>query len=284
MIIVTGGTGHTGCRLVQALVDRGEQVRVLTRDPAKMHLNLRRRIEVFRGDLTKPEQAAEAFKGARAVMALTHIRMAGQVITACNHAGVTRAIFMSSTRRFTRFPEETARQVIAGEETVRGSGLDWTIIRPTMIYGSRQDNNLVHLQRALQKWPIHPLPDGGRMKWQPVFTFDVVAALLAALDCSQAVGRDYTIAGPEPISYAEMVQTMMRQMKIRRLLVPIPLSMVRGAMGLMAWVSKRPLLTSDQVDRLREDKVFDITDARRDLGFNPISFEEGIHRKILGKV
>jgi nucleoside-diphosphate-sugar epimerase len=191
---------------------------------------------------------------------------------------------MSSTRRFTQFPEDTARQVIAGEEAVRASGLDWTIIRPSMIYGSRDDNNLVHLQRALKKWPIHPLPDGGRMKWQPVFTWDVVAALLAALDSADAVRRDYTIAGPEPITYAEMVRTMMREMKVRRLLVPIPLSFVRGAMGLMALVSKRPLLTSDQIDRLREDKVFDISDARRDLGFDPISFEEGINRKILGKV
>ena len=284
MIIVTGGTGHTGSRVVRALVDRGEQVRVLTRDPAKMHLSLRRRIEVFRGDLTNPAQAAEAFIGAHAVIALTHIRMAGAVIEACRRAGVMRVIFMSSTRRFTRFPEETARQVIAGEEAVRSSGLDWTIIRPTMIYGSRHDNNLVHLQQALQKWPVHPLPDGGRMKWQPVFTWDVVAALLAALDRPVAVGRDYTIAGPEPISYAEMVRTMTRLMKVRRLLVPIPLGLVRVAMSLMARVSKRPLLSSDQVDRLREDKVFDITDARRDLGFDPISFEEGIRMKVQGKV
>jgi len=217
MIIVTGGTGHTGHRLVRALVDRGEQVRILTREPAKMHLNLRRQVEVVRGDLTDPESAAEAFKGAMAVIALTHIRLAGHVIAASKAAGVKRAIFMSSTRRFTQFPEDTARQVIAGEEAVRASGLDWTIIRPSMIYGSRDDNNLVHLQRALKKWPIHPLPDGGRMKWQPVFTWDVVAALLAALDSADAVRRDYTIAGPEPITYAEMVRTMMREMKVRRL-------------------------------------------------------------------
>lgn len=284
MIIVTGGTGHTGCRLVQALVDRGEPVGVLTREPAKMHLNLRRRIEVFRGDLTNPDQAAAAFDGARAVIALTHIKLAGHVIEACNRAGVVRAIFMSSTRRFTQFPEETARQVIAGEEAVRASGLEWTILRPSMIYGSRHDNNLVHLQRALQKWPVHPLPDGGRMKWQPVFTWDVVSALLAALDRAEAIGHDFTIAGPDPITYAEMVRTMTRQMKVRRLLVPVPLALVRGAMALMGRVTKRPLLTADQIDRLREDKIFDITDARRDLGFDPISFEEGIRRKILGDV
>ena len=286
MILVTGGTGHTGRRLVRTLADRGEVVRVLTRGPERVAAGPvgAGRVEAVAGDLTDSGSVAPAFAGCDAVVAMTHIRMAPQVIAGCRAAGVRRALFMSSTRRFTRFPEETARQVIAGEDAVRASGLDWTIIRPSMIYGSDADNNLVHLQRALERWPLHPLPAGGRMLWQPVFTWHVVAALVAALDRPVAVGRDYTIAGPEPVAYRDMVRTMLRHMGRRRLLVPVLLWFLRGMSSLLGAVMRRPPLTGDQIDRLHEDKVFDISDARRDLGFDPVSFDAGIARKIAGDV
>jgi nucleoside-diphosphate-sugar epimerase len=153
-----------------------------------------------------------------------------------------------------------------------------------MIYGGDEDNNLTHLIRSLRRWPVHALPDGGRMLWQPVFTWDVVAAILAALENPQTIQRDYTLAGPEPVSYAEMVRTILRAAGLRRLLVPVPLGVVMLAARLLACVMSRPPLRPDQVQRMREDKVFDITAARRDLGFDPIPFAEGIRRKLAGEV
>ena len=284
MILITGGTGHTGRRIVVALEKRGERVRVLTREPVKLAKQLRRRIEIVRGSLDDPAVARDACAGCTAVIAMTHIGMAPKVIAAARDAGVRRAIFMSSTRRFTKFPEDTARRVIEGEQAVRDSGLDWTIIRPSMIYGSAHDNNLCHLQRALQRWPVHPLIGGGRMLWQPVFTWDVVQAILAALDRPATVGKEYTVAGPEPISYEQMVCTFLRQMKRRVLLVPVPMAWAKAVVRLYGCVSHRPRVRMDQIQRLEEDKVFDITEARRDLGFNPTSFEEGIRRKLANEV
>lgn len=284
MILVTGGTGHTGQRLVRRLLELGHEVRVLTREPVKMHKELRKRISVFRGDLTDATDARDAVHGCSAVFSLTHIGHAAHVIEAMRSEGVSRGIFMSSTRRFTNFPEDTARRVIAGEEAVRTSGLDWTIIRPSMIYGSFRDNNLVHLVRVLRRFPVHPLPGGGTMLWQPVFTWDVVDALVAALERPVAIGKEYTIAGPDPISYADMVRTIVRQMKRKRLLIPIPLSLVQAGVWTLGKLTARPRVRLDQVDRLSEDKVFDISLARAELGFDPISFEEGIRRKLARKV
>ncbi len=284
MILVTGGTGHTGSRLVLTLADRGEQVRVLTREPVRLPLELRRRIQICRGDLTDSGQTREAFNGCGCVIAMTHIKFAPLVIAAAREAGIRRALFTSSTRRFTNFPEETARQVIGGEQAVRESGLDWTILRPSMIYGSHHDNNLVHLHRWLQRFPIHPLVGGGRMKWQPVFTWDVVAAVVAAYDRPATIGREYTLAGPEPVTYEEMVRTFLRVMNRRCLLVPVPMFVARAAVRLLGVVSRNPRVRMDQIDRLAEDKVFDISEARRDLDFSPVSFEEGIRRKVAWKV
>jgi uncharacterized protein YbjT (DUF2867 family) len=284
MILVTGATGHTGQRLIERLLACGESIRVLTRRapehlPARLH-----GAEIVRGDIEDPACLARAASGCRAIIAMTHIRFAARIVAAARDASVRRVLFMSSARRFTKYPEQTARWVIEGEQAVMESGLDWTILRPTMIYGGDEDNNLTHLIRSLRRWPVHALPDGGRMLWQPVFTWDVVAAILAALENPQTIQRDYTLAGPEPVSYAEMVRTILRAAGLRRLLVPVPLGVVMLAARLLACVMSRPPLRPDQVQRMREDKVFDITAARRDLGFDPIPFAEGIRRKLAGEV
>lgn len=281
-ILVTGATGHTGRRLVAALLDKGLPVRILTRGPARLDVKLRRRIEVIRGDLLNPEIAQEAMAGSSAVIALTHIKLAPTVIGAMKTAGVRRGIFVSSTRRYTRFVEETALQVIAGEQAVETSGLDWTIIRPTMIYGGPQDRNLRPLLDTLKKWPVFPLPDGGRMLWQPVFTWDVVAALISALERPASIEKAYTIAGPEALTYRQMIETMIREAGLKTRLVSVPLGAIRPAIAIYEKLSREPRVQMDQIRRMQENKDFDISDARRDLAFDPISFEEGIRRKVRG--
>jgi nucleoside-diphosphate-sugar epimerase len=284
MILVTGGTGHTGFRLVQRLLERGEEVRLFTREPSRMRIDLRRRMQIFRGNVENPEDIAEAVAGCQAVMSLTHIRFAPRIIAAMESQGVRRGIFMSSTRRFTQFPEQTARWVIDGESALESSRLDWTIIRPSMIYGGMRDNNMTHLVEVLRRFRIHPMVGGGRMLMQPVFVWDVVQALLAALDNPQTARHAYTIAGPEPVAYREIVKAILRLMRKRTLLLPIPISCAKAVARLYGAVSSKPRIRLDQIQRLEEDKVFDITDARRDLGFNPIPFEEGIRRKLANKV
>jgi uncharacterized protein YbjT (DUF2867 family) len=281
-IVVTGASGHTGVRLVTDLVEKGHQVRAITRDPALIPVTVRRQMEIFRADLRQPAEAREAVRGAGAVVAMTHIRLAPHIVQAMTAEGVRRGIFMSSTRRFTRFPEETARAVISGEEAVMQSGLDWTIIRASMIYGGKRDNNIEHLVNWLRRFPVHPLPAGGRMLWQPVFTWDVVAAIEAALERESAIGKAYTVAGPTPISYREMVQTILRLMGRRCLLVPVPLSLLRLAAIGLGKIMARPPVRMDQIQRLLEDKTFDISEAVRDLDFHPVPFEEGIRRKLAG--
>lgn len=281
-IVVTGASGHTGVRLVKHLIDQGKKVRAVTRDPALIPLPLRRRMEICRADLTEPREAREAVRGAGSVVAMTHIRLAPYVIDAMKAEGVRRGIFMSSTRRFTRFPEESARAVIQGEEAVMQSDLDWTILRASMIYGGKRDNNIEHLVRWVLRFPIHPLPGGGRMLWQPVFTWDVVAAIEAALTRDVAVRKAYIIAGPEPVSYRQMVETILRVAGKRSLLVPLPISLFKIAASFLRMIMVNPPIREDQIQRLFEDKVFDISDAVRDLDFRPLPFEEGIKRKLGG--
>lgn len=283
MILVTGGTGHTGSRLVLRLLERGDQVRVLTREPLRIAPEIRKKLVLLRGDLLDAADARDAMAGCSAVIAMTHIKFAEHLITAMKETGGRRGIFTSSTRRFTRFPEETAKQVIEGEEAVRSSGLDWTILRASMIYGGAHDNNMERLVGLIRRFPIHPLINGGQMKWQPVFTHDVVAAIIAALDNPIAIGKEYTLAGPEPITYRQMVETIARGLNRKVTFVPVPIGAAKSMVSFYQSHSKAPRIRVDQIQRLEEDKTFDISDAQRDLNYSPVSFEEGIRRKLEGK-
>ncbi|MDD4278179.1 MAG: NAD(P)H-binding protein [Candidatus Sumerlaeales bacterium] len=288
IILVTGGSGHTGSRLVRQLLSDGHRVFVLSRTPSKLS-SFGNSITIVRGDLTSP---AEDYTGQidaplDAIVAMTHIRFAERVIDLAHRVGCRRVVCMSSTRRFTRFPEETARAVIAGEGALEQSDLDYTIIRPTMIYGGDTDNNLTHLVRALGRYPIHPLPDGGRMLWQPIYTWDVVHAVTGALARRESTSRkSFTVAGPKALSYREIVETILNEMGRRRrvLLVPVPIGFVDGLCGLWTRISgRRAVLTPDQIARLREDKAFDARPSIEALGYSPTEFVDGIRAKLRGE-
>jgi nucleoside-diphosphate-sugar epimerase len=110
----------------------------------------------------------------------------------------------------------------------------------------------------------------------------VIGAVKVALVAKHSIRREYTLAGPEALTLRQMVEIILGQLGRRVWLVPVPIWLMMGLAHVCAFVQQRPRLTPDQVRRLGEDKVFDISDARRDLRFEPIRFEEGIRLKIAG--
>jgi uncharacterized protein YbjT (DUF2867 family) len=211
------------------------------------------------GDIRHPEEWAESARGAAAVINMAHVGFAEHVVKACQLAGVRRVISLSSTRRFTQFPERTARMVIAGEAAFAASGLDWTVLRPSMIFGGDRDNNLEKLVRWLRKCPVLPLPGGGRNLVQPVFTWDVVDAIVRALERPETtVGRALTLAGPRAMTQRELYEIVGRALGRKVILVPVPFGLMLAGAGLLEKTQRRPLITRDQVRRTLEDKAFDI--------------------------
>jgi uncharacterized protein YbjT (DUF2867 family) len=237
---------------------------------------------VAEGDLQDPSSCTAAFNGINAVVSCTHVRMANSIISLMELAGVKRGIFLSSTRRFTKFPEETARQVTSGEAIIRSSRLDWTILRCSLIYGGPEDNNIERLVRQLRRWPVFPVPGDGSMSWQPVFTWDVIAAIKVALMAKHSIRREYTLAGPVPITYRQMLKVILRHLNRRVWLIPIPVAFLMGVAQLCSLIQSKPRISPDMIRRLGEDKTFDISDAQKDLRFSPVSFDDGIRQKIAG--
>jgi len=283
-ILVTGATTQTGTLAVRALRREGHRVRCLLHSPHKRDLLPREGVEIVHGDLERPETLRSALEGIECLVQVAHIRFAPQVIGACEAAGVRRAIFFSSTRRYTKFDCPSARQVRAGEEAIGASSLDYTILRPSMIHGSRRDRNISRLIAYLERHKVFPLIGSGGNLVQPVYVLDLVEALLEALKRPAAVRSAYTLAGAHPLTYRQMVETIARALGRRVAFLKVPLRPTLYLARLYEKLSSRPRITSEQVLRMAEDRAFDISAARRDLDFRPLGFEEAVRRQIAGEI
>lgn len=231
-------------------------------------------VEVRRCELGSP--TPEAFAGVEAVVHLAGMSLATALVPAWEAAGVERAVCVSSAGVHTRLPSAGAEAKRRGEAALAASRLQWTVLRPSMIYGTPRDRNLARLLRWIARCPCVPLPGGGATPQQPVHVDDLVAAILAALERREAAGRAYDVGGPEPIRLRALVAECAAALGRPAFVVPIPLApawqATRLARGLRLPWPVRP----EQVLRLAESKAVDIGPAIADLGFAPRSFRDGI--------
>ncbi|HEX3246935.1 MAG TPA: NAD-dependent epimerase/dehydratase family protein, partial [Chloroflexota bacterium] len=160
------------------------------------------------------------------------------------------------------------------------SSLDWTILRPTMIYGSPRDRNVWRLIRYLQKYPVIPIPGDGKRLQQPVFVDDLAHAVEAALNTPSSIRRALNLAGAEPLSYNDVIDTVSSELGRHVLKLHVPLRIALLGLGAYTALRRRAVLRSEQLYRLNEDKAFSIDDARACLGYRPLTFREGIAREL----
>ena len=280
---VTGGSGFLGQAVLSLAAERGLQVLALARSGAAAERVAARGAVPVPGDLDDPRSLDAAFataveQGADVLVNLASLGFghAPAVVSAAEDAGLRRAVFVSTTAVATRLPAATRRIRLEAERVIQDSGLDWTVLRPTMVYGHPGDRNLSRLLALLHRVPLVPVPGGGRGLQQPVHVDDLAAAVLAAAEAAHAVGRRYDVAGPEPVTFRELLEQAGEAVGRRPLLVPTPLGPTAWLLARYEELSSRPRLRAEQVRRLAEDKVFDITPAVRDLGFRPRSFRDGI--------
>ena len=279
-LLVVGGSGFLGGYVLREAARRGHQTLALARSPEAARAVAANGARPLSGDLDDARHLDEAFAEARceALLCLASLGHGHgpNIVAAAEDAGVPRAVFVSTTAVTTTLHRPTRQIRLTAEEQIRGSGLDWTILRPTMIYGAAGDRNLSRLLPLLRRAPALPVPATGGCLHQPVHVGDVADAVLAALQHPAAIGSLYNVAGPEPLPFAELLRTCARAVGSRTRLVPVPLApLVTLARG-YELLSRHPRIRPEQLRRLAEDKVFPIDAAIRDLGYAPRSFSSGI--------
>jgi nucleoside-diphosphate-sugar epimerase len=279
-LLVVGGSGFLGGHVLREAARRGHQTLALARSPEAARAVAAYGARPLAGDLDDGRHLDEAFAAAGCevlvcLASLGHGHGPG-IVAAAEEAGITRAVFVSTTAVTTALHPPTRQVRLTAEEQIRGCELAWTILRPTMIYGAAGDRNLSRLLPLLRRAAALPVPATGACLHQPVHVGDVADAVLAAVQRSAAIGSLYNVAGPEPLPFTELLRTCARAVGSRTRLVPVPLAPLVTLARCYELLSRHPRIRPEQLRRLAEDKAFPIDAAIRDLGYAPRSFTEGI--------
>ncbi len=275
--LLVGSTGFLGSYVAKRLTARADPVVALVRSTSDRSW-LPRGLEVRTADLADEGSIAAALAGVNtlvycASMGFGHVP---PLVPLLRDAGVQRALFVSTTAIFTTLPAPSRALRLEAERAVQQSGLRWTILRPTMIYGSARDRNISRLLRLLRVSPIFPLFGDGQALHQPIYVEDLADAVVSALDVEPTVGKAYNVAGATPLSYADLVRLAARAIGRNVRLVHVPPGLALAAAWLMARLPLPRVVSPEQVLRLAEDKAFDYAEATRDFGFRTRSFAEGV--------
>jgi uncharacterized protein YbjT (DUF2867 family) len=279
-LMVTGGSGFLGGYVLREAARRGHRTVALARSEGAAAAVTALGALPVSGDLNDAHSLLDAFAAERCDVLVNLASLgfghAPVIIAAAERARIPRAVFVSTTAVTTTLAVTSKRVRLLAEQAIREAALDWTILRPTMIYGDPGDRNLSRLLPLLRRAPVLPIP-GARHLQQPVHAADVADAVLAAAERPAAAGHIYDVAGPEPLTFAELLRTSARAVASRTRFVPVPLSPVVAAARGYELVSRNPRIRVEQVRRLAEDKAFAIDHAVHDLGYAPRSFADGIH-------
>lgn len=283
-VFVTGATGFAGSRVVPLLLQNGFQVRCLCRLISDRSLLLQPEIEWASGDLSDTPALTASIQGTDALVNIASLGFghAESILSAAMKAGIERAVFISTTAIFTQLNANSKKVRVAAEHAIENSGLKYTILRPTMIYGSPRDRNMWWLIRFMRTSPIVPVFGDGNSLQQPVYVDDVSQAIVNCLLKDQTICKNYNIAGKHPLTYNEVIDTIARQMKKRVGKIQIPSRPVISLLRLFERMRIPFPLKAEQVLRLNEDKAFSYADAQRDFSYAPLSFEDGIKLELEG--
>ncbi len=277
-VLVTGATGFTGSYVVPLLLERGYEVRCFARPTSNRGILPVDSVEWAIGYLADFDAVRKAAEGVQALVNIASIGFghAPNIVRAILAAGTKRAVFISTTAIFTNLNAESKTARMAAEKTISTSRLDWTILRPTMIYGSPRDRNMVRLIRYLKKWPVVPVIGSGENLQQPVYVGDVAKAVVDCLSNDRTVEKVYNIPGGVALSYNQIIDTIAGLMGCNMMKIHFPVKPVVSALQALERGGWLLPIKAEQILRLNEDKAFDFSNASADFGYSPCSFAEGI--------
>lgn len=290
-VFLTGATGFVGGHLAARLVAEGHQVRALVRDRYAAQTKLSGSIALVPGDLVTGGGLEAAMAGCEAVIHLVgiilekhgatfesaHVISTRNLLEAAKSRGVRRWIQMSAlgARRDGVSRYQTTKW--QAEELVRGSGLEFSILRPSIIFGPH-DGFVSEMVEVMHDVPfVRPVPGNGQYRFRPVYIDTVVDCFLQALTGSTALGRTIDLVGPEELTLEQMLREIADCIGVRKPAMKVPMPVMFWNAALLS-ILPRPPVTIDQLRMLREGSTADPAPMLATFEVNPIGFREGLNK------
>jgi len=294
-ILVTGAGGFVGSHLVPALIASGHRVVALARTREggervieRLTAPARDAVEIRLGDVTRPETLGPALSGVDAVVHLValprdfsggaDLRLVNTegtraVVVAMETVGVRRLIHMGAMGVEDVPDLHYASSKAKAEALVRASGLDWTILKPSLQFG--EGDGFFNIVAGLVRISpgLVPVPGDGGSRFQPIHAGDVATVTVRALADPTAIGRSFELGGPRYWTYREITREVLTALGKRRLIVPMPVVLIRLVAGASELVHIPFPVATDQLRQLRLDNIgpLDLIPAR--FGFEPRPME-----------
>jgi NADH dehydrogenase len=266
MILLTGATGTVGHALLARLTAGPEPVRCLVRDPRRLG-DQRVRVQIALGDLANPASFRHALRGVETVVHLAatirdqprasieEVNAVGtlRLIQAAERAGARRFAFFSAMGASRHSRTRFFRAKALARQAVESSALETTVFAPSIVY-TPGDPWLTLLERF--SWlPAVPMSGGGRALYQPIWADDVADCVVAALSRPGDGRRAYELAGPEALSYDDIVRTVLRSLRRRRPLAHVPLPLVKGSLRVLERLVGPPVFATWEEAELMEESM-----------------------------
>ncbi len=296
MILLTGGTGYVGSHLLARLRQRGEPVRVLSRDPSQYEHLQAGNVGLFKGDVTEPESLQAAMEGIDTVIHLVAIireRPGGVTFERINYGGTVNVVEEAKAAGVKRILHQSALGArpdpklpyfdtkYRAEQYLQRSGLAYTILRPSVIFGEGDEfvNKLADLVRKplfVLPAPIVPVIGDGSTPFSPVWVGDFVEAAVSILDDPSRDGQIYEIGGPRRITYEQMMDEIMAVVGIKRTKLRVPAALMKLPVQVMDKVLPNPPVTIEQLKMLSLDNSAHDNATERLTGHPLKDFKDGI--------
>ncbi len=268
MLLLTGATGSVGSRLLPLLLERGEDVRCLVREPRRLGPQ-RVDVQIALGDLgemSDPYLVRQALRGVDTVVHLAATirdqpphrieELNGlatvRLLRAAERSGVKRFVFFSALNASVAQRTRFFRAKWLAERAVASSPLETTIFAPSIVYD--HSDPWVTLLRRFSFLPVLPVSGDGRARFEPIWAQDAAACVVAAL--ARGDRPRYELAGPETLTYDEMSDLVSRVAGRPRPLVHLPLPLIRaGLIGIRSVVGETVFATWEEAELMEVPMV-----------------------------
>ncbi len=287
-VLITGANGFLGQSLCEAAAKRGHAVHALVRQSAPAMAAKFQRHEGTFHDPSDAERilaaaAPDAVIHAAAVISTgrpdpalsmkVNVEGTRTLADATQRSGCTKWVQISSMSAHASNRSVYGSTKFLADEIVRASGLDWTIVRPSLIYGSRPQSIFHKLAKLIQRLPVVPMIGNGKEPIRPVHADDLANAVVSAIEKDSTIGQVYQLGGPEDWTFHDVVRAVAAAVGAdKKPTLPVPLLLCRPIAAVCEALLSNPPITSDNIEGVAKAQPIDIASALRDLDFSPREF------------